>query len=147
MSSTSEGRIANMCIDGSEDVGFCRTDSETAPWLALDFGSEVQVSSVVLINGNNSVASAARTNNANIRVSSTLPVSGSEMFTGGQLLGTFEGPGTPGQRIEVTGGTQLTGRYVVVQMNNRRAAQKLKLREVTAWSQGVLLGLIWIASF
>ena len=138
MSSTSEGRIANMCIDGSEDVGFCRTDSETAPWLAVDYGSEVKVSSVVLINGNNSVASAARTNNANIRVSSTLPVSGSEMFTGGQLLGTFEGPGTPGQSIEVTatGGTELTGRYVVVQMNNRRAALKLKLQEVTAWGQG-----------
>ena len=127
---------ADNCIDGDEEGEICHTLSETAPWLALDFGSEVKVSSVVLINLITSVYNAARTRNVNIRVSSTPPVSSSEMFTGGQLLGTFEGPGTSGQRIEITGGTELTGRYVVVQMDFTSGADFLNLQEVTAWGQG-----------
>ena len=118
----------------TKEGGICMTQGETAPWLALDYGGEVNVSRVVLINRNDSWA--ARTKNVNIRVSSTLPVSGREMFTGGQLLGLFEGPGTEGQRVEVTGGTQLTGRYVVVQMNFSSAANNLNLQEVTALSKG-----------
>jgi hypothetical protein len=134
-----------MCIDGREDVGHCRTLSEAAPWLALDYGSEVKVSSVVLINRID--RNWDRTKNVNIRVSSTLPVSGSEMFTGGQLLGTFAGPGTSGPRIEVTGGTELTGRYVVVQMDHTSAALMLNLQEVTAWDQGRMFRIILIAIF
>ena len=112
----------------------CITQKETAPWLLLNFGREVQVSSVLIENkidrGYN------RTRNVNIRVSSTPPVFGSEMFTGGQLLGTFKGPGTSGQRIEVIGGTELTGRYVVVQMDFSSAADRLNLKEVTARNKG-----------
>ena len=126
---------ADLCLDGNETKGWCHSLKQTAPWLALDYGSEVKVSSVVLFNHGD------QTRNVNIRVSSSLPVSdrhwqsGSEMFSGGQLLGTFEGPGTRGQRIEVTGGSQLTGRYVVVQMNHTSGASRLILREVTAWGQ------------
>ena len=130
---------AARCIDGNEEGPICHTahtDTETAPWLALDYGSEVKVSSVVLINRVGTANNAGRTRNVNIQVSSTPPVSSSEMFTGGQLLGTFEGPGTSGQRIEVTGGTQLTGRYVVVQMNFSSGADILNLQEVTAWCRG-----------
>ena len=130
---------ADRCIDGSEEGNLCHTVAETAPWLALDFASEVKVSSVVLINRND--IWAFRTKNVNIRVSSTLPVSGSEMFTGGQLLGKFEGPGTSGQRIEVTGGTELTGRYVLVQMDHSSEADVLNLQELTAWSKGMVFAL------
>ena len=69
---------------------------------------------------------------------STLPVSGSTTFTGGQLLGTFTGPGTNGERIEVTSETELTGRYVVVQMGS--GGEHLNLNEVTAWSRGRKFG-------
>ena len=125
---------ADKCIDGNEGGSICHTQTETAPWLALDYGSEIKLSSVVIINRND--IHGARTKNVHVRVSSTLPVSGSEMFTGGQLLGKFEGPGTPGQRIEVTGGTELTGRYVVVQMDFTSGASVINLQEVTAWCQG-----------
>ena len=128
--------LANYCIDGNETGAICYTQSETAPWLALDYGSEVKVSRVVLINYKWGAVLAALTKNVNIRVSSTPPVSGSEMFTGGQLLGTFEGPGEVGQRIEVTSDTELTGRYVVVQNDHISKADKLILQEVTAWGQG-----------
>ena len=132
----SPARSADKCIDGDEAVSFCITLKETAPWLALEYGGDVQVRSVVLINRNSSSAVAARTKNMQVRVSSSPPVSGSEMFTGGQLLGTFEGPGTEGQRIEVTGGSQLTGRYVVVQVDHTAEASHLNLIEATSWSQG-----------
>ena len=133
MSSVWRDRTADNCIDGNEGGSICHTQSESAPWLVLDYGSEVKVSSVVLINR---IDWAARTKNVNIRVFSTPPLSGSEMFTGGQLLGTFAGPGTSEQRIEVGGGTQLTGRYVVVQMDFTSGADILNLQEVTAWGQG-----------
>ena len=137
MSSVLANYTAENCIDGDKGGKACITVRETAPWLALDYGSEVKVSSVVLINIRLSDPTRpARTKNVNIRVSSTPPVSGSEMFTGGQLLGTFEGPGTLGQRIEVTSDTELTGRYVVVQMDFSSAASFLNLKEVTAWGQG-----------
>ena len=128
---------ADHCIDGNERGSICATLYEAAPWLALDYGSEVKVSSVVLINMITSNRDwAARTRKVHVRVSSTPPVSGSEMFTGGQLLGTFKGPGWRGQRIEVTGGTELTGRFVVVQMDFSSGANVLNLQEVTAWCQG-----------
>ena len=133
----SSNHLANYCIDGNEEDAICYTQSETAPWLALDYGNEVKVSTVVLINYKWGAVLAALTKNVNIRVSSTPPVSGSEMFTGGQLLGIFEGPGTGRQRIEVTGGTQLTGRYVVVQMDHTSGANYLLLKEVTACAHSV----------
>ena len=146
MSSVYSTSTADKCIDGNEGGTYCDTEQELAPWLALDFGSEVKVSSVVIIARVDCCGD--RTKNVKIRVSSTLPsglLSGSTMFSGGQLLGTFTGPGTNGQRIEVTSDTELTGRYVVVQMDHRLTAANgllggfgdhLNLMEVTAWSPG-----------
>ena len=138
MSSVLSTHTADYCIDGIEAVEICQTLHETAPWLALDYGSVVKVSSVVFINRDTQghVENAARTRNVEVRVSCTLPVSGSEMFTGGQLLGIFEGPATSGQRIEVTGGTELIGRYVLVQMDHTSGAEPINLHEVTSWGQG-----------
>ena len=36
-----------------------------------------------------------------IRLSNKLPASGNKMFSSGKLLGTFKGPATRGQRVEI----------------------------------------------
>ena len=51
------------------------------------------------------------------------------MFTGGKLLGTFEGPGKAGEIIKVEG-SALTGRYILIQMDNKDC---LNLLEVEAF--------------
>ena len=51
------------------------------------------------------------------------------MYTGGGLLGTFAGPGKSHQVIKVEG-SALTGRYILIQMNNREC---LHLHEVEAF--------------
>ena len=43
------------------------------------------------------------TRNVEVRVSEDLPTSVSHKFSGGSLLGTFDGPGTTGQKIIITG--------------------------------------------
>ena len=134
MSSVGFGRDPNLCIEGNTGGLECHSGNEAAPWLALDYGSEVTVSTVVIVNRIS--CCGERTKNVNIRVSSTPPVSGSVTFTAGQLLGTFEGPGTNGQRIQITGERELTGRYVVVQL---AGAYPLHLQEVTAWKHGETL--------
>ena len=53
------------------------------------------------------------------------------MYTGGDILGTFAGPGTKGQVIKVEGPAR-TGRYVLIQMNN---PDSLNLHEVEAFGQ------------
>ena len=49
------------------------------------------------------------------------------MFTEGELLGTFAGPGGRGQIITIDGNFNVTGKYVLVQMNN---TEVLNLHEV-----------------
>ena len=51
------------------------------------------------------------------------------MYTGGELLGTFTGPGESGEIIEI-GGSDLTGRYILIQMNDK---DFLNLLEVEAF--------------
>ena len=68
-----------------------------------------------------------------VKISDQLPTTATIMFSGGDLLGTFAGPGTPGQRIEITSGDNWlvkTGRYVIVQMDNDN--EPLNLKEVSA---------------
>ena len=134
MSSISdENHDAEKCIDGITDgSNMCHTNHEQAPWLALDYGDGVRVSveKVVLYNTDHN---AARTKNIEVRISDQLPASAASTFSGGDLLGTFAGPGTPGQRIEIaSGGNWLMkmGRYVIVQMDNDN--EPLSLKEVTA---------------
>ena len=64
--------------------------------------------------------------NVEVRLTDELPTSEDQMFTGGELLGTFEGPGTTGQIVKVEGPAR-TGRYVLIQMNKTGG---LGLREV-----------------
>ena len=98
----------------------------SAPWVALQFFGPVNATRV-------DITSAAGTKNLEVRLTDELPTSGDQMFTGGQLLGTFEGPATEeGQIIKVEGPARI-GRYVLVQMNNQDC---LNLKQVEAFGHG-----------
>ena len=108
----------------------CQTDqNENAPWLALKFPEPVKVARVDIYNRGDDRTTFSRLKNVEVRLTDELPPSGDQMFTGGQLLGTFEGPGTKGQIIKMEGPAK-TGRYVLIQMNNRDC---LNLHEVEAF--------------
>ena len=77
----------------------------------------------------------SRLKNVEVRLTDELPTSGDQMYTGGELLGTFDGPGTNGQIVKVEG-TARTGRYVLIQMNTRDC---LNLHEVEAFGQVISL--------
>ena len=103
---------AAKCIDGNTEgpdqgvtdgasADFCHTESEPTPWIAIDFGTTVTVQRVELFNRR--TCCGDRTRNVDVRVADELPTSGSQMFSGGTLLGHFAGPGTTGQHIIVSG--------------------------------------------
>ena len=97
-----------------------------APWVALQFFGPVNVTRV-------DITSAAGIKNLEVRLTDELPTSGDQMFTGGQLLGTFEGPGTEeGQNIMVEGPARI-GRYVLVQMKHQDC---LNLKQVEVFGHG-----------
>ena len=104
------GYEASKCIDGRTDFSddwrlknpdLCHTKDEPTPWLAIDYGKNVTVERVELFNRHH--CCGERTRNVDIRVSDELPTSGSQMFSGGTLLGHFAGPGSDGQHIVITG--------------------------------------------
>ena len=70
--------------------------------------------------------SGSRTRNLEVRLTNDLPTSGDQMYTGGELLGTFEGPGKAGEIIKVKG-SALTGRYVLIQMDNKDCLNLLEV--------------------
>ena len=134
---------AGNCIDGntSSDLGpegrygrtyaICQTSRDAAPWIAVDYGTSVAVERVEIFNRG---TSGRRTRNVEVRVSDSLPTSGSRMFSGGILVGRFAGPATDGQHIIISGQRLLTsGRYVIVQMDN--GGDVLNLREVKAFGR------------
>ena len=105
----------------------CHTHCDkNTPWLALEFLEPVKVTRVDIYNRGDTAAAAARTKNLEVRLTDELPASEDQMYTEGQLLGTFQGPGTKGQIIRVQGSAR-TGRYALIQMNNRGC---LNLHEV-----------------
>ena len=128
---------ASNCIDGMFQVKpgrtpMCFSEKESAPWLAFDFGKEARVSveKVVL-----KPPFWKNTRNIQIRLSNGLPASGKEMFSGGEALGTFKGPATPGQKVEIDSGPgwgKKTGRYLIVQINFGNPGDYLNLQEVYA---------------
>ena len=131
----------NKCIDGipTGTGSLCHSKRELAPWLALDYGKDARVSveKVVLFNmaEGDSEPIWHRTKNVEVRLANELPASGMKMFTGGELLGTFKGPGTRGQQIEIKSGPgweKKSGRYLVIQMNHKGKPEYLNLQEVFA---------------
>ena len=114
----------------------CHSKHVPAPWLALDFGKEARVSveKVVLINRRDNPW-WKRTKNIEIRLSDGLPSSEKEMFSGGEALGTFKGPATRGQKVQIDSGPgwkKKTGRYLIVQMNFGNKGDSLNLQEAYA---------------
>ena len=115
------GFEASKCINGDSTTGtnsnLCHTagNGDRAPWLLLKFQDRVAVTRVVIYNR---VNRRSTTRNLEVRLTDELPTTGDRMYTGGQLLGTFEGPGTDGQVISVSGSAK-TGRYVLIQMNHQ----------------------------
>ena len=123
---------ATNCIDGDKtsDIVCHSNCQENAPWLALDFRDPVEVTRVDIYNRIDDVHGwGARTRNLEVRLTNEQPASGDQMYTGGGLLGTFAGPGKSHQVIKVEG-SALTGRYILIQMNNRKC---LHLLEVEAF--------------
>ena len=104
ISSTNKAEdMAGNCIDGETGGKLCHTKSESAPWLAIDYGQQVIIKSVEIFNRRGQYAN--RLKNVDIRVAEERPKSdyGNEMFTGGQLFGHFKGPAENGEEILVTG--------------------------------------------
>jgi len=124
---------ATKCIDGNmSTICFSLDCSEKAPWIALQFYGPVEVSRVDIYNVENDASLlvvAARTRNLEIRLTDELPASKDQMYAGGQLLGTFQGPASTGQVIKVRGPAK-TGKYVLVQMNNSQYCLHLNEVEV-----------------
>ena len=86
--------------DGA-NADFCHTENEPTPWLAIDYGTTVTVQKVEIFNRRQCCGD--RTQNVEVRIADVLPASGSQMFTGGILLGRFVGPGSDGQLITISG--------------------------------------------
>ena len=102
---------AGNCIDG--DTGsdrvdgryaICHTNTDSAPWVAIDYGTSVTDERVEIFNRGEH---GQRTRNVEVRISNNLPTSGSQMFSGGTLLGRFAGPARNGQHIIISGQNQL----------------------------------------
>ena len=113
----------------------CHSKKELAPWLALDYGKDARVSVEKVVLFNRADGSEHRTKNVEVRLANELPASGMKMFTGGELLGTFKGPGAMGQQIEIKSGPgweKKSGRYLVIQMNHKGKPEYLNLQEVFA---------------
>ena len=139
MSSVNGGYISDKCIDGStngpkEDM--CHTKSERAPWLAISFGEHnmISVKTVVLFNRNDYTEKPlwARTKNVEIRLANELPTSAEQMFTGGVLVGSYDGPAGRGEIIEIRSlpeWQKKRGRYLIIQMDMKQK-HPLHLKEV-----------------
>jgi len=132
---------AANCIDGDTDgpdgswaagYNFCSTDTDLCPWLAIDYGKTVTVKRVEIFNRKHSCC-GSRTRNVDVRISDELPASASQMFSGGTLLGHFAGPATHGQHITISGQSEMSGRYVIVQMDN--GVHQINLNEVIAFGR------------
>ena len=100
---------AGNCIDGNTDsdkgpdglYAICQTRGDPKPWFAIDYGTSVTVQRVEIFNRGD--CCGGRTRNVEVRISNELPSSSSEMFSGGNLLGSFAGPAVDGQHIVISG--------------------------------------------
>ena len=139
LSTTHKQFRAKNCIDGvtkGNIKNLCHSKRERAPWLALDFGKETKVSveKVVLFNREDYYRGRAtwtRTKNVQIRLSNDFPL----WFKDGKLLGTFKGPATRGQKVEIQstiGWEKMFGRYLIIQINFGNWPNYLNLKEVFA---------------
>ena len=119
------------CIDGLTNDDLCHTNAEPAPWLALDFGEEAQVSVEKTVLLNRKDQSWNRTRNIEVWLADEIPTTAMKPLAStdgstltdvdGHMLGTFEGPATSGQEVEIESGPgwkKKMGRYLIIQINN-----------------------------
>ena len=93
---------AENCIDGNIGEGkICHTHNDRYPWIAIDYGTAVNVQKVKIFN--RADCCGERTRNVHVRISDNIPTSGSGRYFGGTLLGQFQGPAENGQKISITG--------------------------------------------
>jgi len=105
---------AYYCIDGDTTSNkICSTrGGESYPWITVVIPRSI-VRKVRITNRN---SYGDRMKNMKIWVGKELPSTTKVEYTGGALLGTFSGPGTNGQVVEMTSKTEVKGTHVVVQM-------------------------------
>ena len=115
----------------------------------LDFGEGAKVSIERVLLYNREDSAAARTKNVEVRLSNELPTSSSSMYSGGFLLGTFQGPAVPSQIVEIKAETWSTwpghGRYLIVQINHMNPMNNndyLNLVEAVAFGVHIYEGKI-----
>ena len=118
----------NNCIDDvietpanfwDPNYSLCHTDVERAPLLAIDYGEKATVSVEKVVLYNRKDCCYARTRNVEILLVAQIPATGEEKFSGGQLLGTFHGSATRGQRIVIhsrRGWENKSSRYLIIQI-------------------------------
>ena len=135
---------AEKCIDGVTNGNYqkdlCHSKRELAPWLALDYGNGAKVSVETVVLFPRTDCCWTRTKNVQIRLANKLPVSGNKLFQGGELLATFKGPATRGEKVEiksVSGWEKKFGRFLIIQMNNGDGRPNLHLNLKEAFAFGI----------
>ena len=140
---SSPGNKLENCIDNNENT-FCYSGQKDAyPWLALEFDTIQDISKLSIINRKDCCGERAR--GLQVFVSDSLPTTAKVRFTKGHLLGSFSGPGTNGQLIDIVGKKSLVGKYVIIQTNpsgNSNIGGHLNLQEVYVYGRGKLLSSI-----
>ena len=114
-------------MDGEHfgDDSICQTEKELAPWIAFDFGEEVQVGSVVIFSGD-----TREVLSFDVQMTSSLPGDGENKFSGGKSLGDFNDTTGQCQGILVKSPTPQTGRYVFIKKNPDGVEDYLSFQEV-----------------
>ena len=77
MSKLNQDKPASKCIDGVASGGLlkiCETNGQSAPWIALEFQRQVEVTKVVMHARDD--CCAERTKNLEVRITDDLPTSG-----------------------------------------------------------------------
>ena len=107
-----------QCIDNSTET-FCHSaqvPTDLHPWLALDLGGSRAVRKVQIFNR---AEWGDDLRDVEVRVSDTKPTTAEEVFSGGLLLGNYDGWASSGQVITIEKMLASMGRYVVVQHNSK----------------------------
>jgi len=115
MSSIFNNGIAAYCIDGSTtNYYMCHTaGKETYPWVTLVIPRSI-VRKIRITNRKD--REEDRMKNMKIWVGKEFPSTTDVEYTGGALLGTYKGPGTKGEVVEMEMEKTVVGTHVVVQM-------------------------------
>ena len=133
MSSVNHIFTADRCIDGHID-NFCHTTNHHPfPWLAMEYVGSITVVNIKIYNRNDCCGD--KTKDLEVYVSNTLPHTAQERFPEGNKLGSFKGPGTNGEVIELAVAEEEApvGKFVIIQMQSTH----INLAEVTVFGESV----------